>query len=190
MKIVCLAGSRFGSTTRVALEHAVKEISKKYPQHRTTLLDLADYEVEFSDGRDYTEYQGDTGHVARTIMESDAVIIGTPIFQASIPGTLKNIFDLLPYNAFEGKVVGIIALAGSARHFLVVEHQLKSILNYMKAHIVRQYVYIEDIDFDDQKEIVNEEIISRIRRLVGDTITTMELCHKIQEQREAPLDLE
>lgn len=65
-----------------------------------TLIDLAEYDIQFSDGRDYWEYEGDTRYVARTVMEADAIIIGTPIFQASIPATLKNIFDLLPFSAF------------------------------------------------------------------------------------------
>jgi FMN reductase len=44
------------------------------------------------------DYTGDTRVVLEKIMEADAYIIGTPVFQASIPGTLKNLFDLLPVN--------------------------------------------------------------------------------------------
>ncbi|MEG0288134.1 MAG: NAD(P)H-dependent oxidoreductase [Carnobacterium sp.] len=59
-------------------------------------MDLAEYEMVFSDGRNYWEYDGDTKYIAETIMAADAIIIGTSTFQASIPATLKNIFDLLP----------------------------------------------------------------------------------------------
>src|SRR5690554_3735172 len=183
MNIVCLSGSKFGMTTRIALDQVLSLIAGKYPQHRTTLLDLADYDVEFSDGRHYLDYEGDTGYVAKTIMEADAIIIGTPIFQASIPGTLKNVFDLLPFNAFQNRVVGIIALAGSARHYLVVEHHLKSILSYMKAYLVRQYVFIEDVDFDDQKTIINPDIHARIERLVHETVLTMEVYNRMKSGR-------
>ena len=61
----------------------------------------------FSDGRNYWEYEGDTKYVTETIMAADAIIIGTPVFQASIPAHLKNIFDLLPVNAFRDKVVSM-----------------------------------------------------------------------------------
>ena len=188
MKVVCLAGSKFGNTTRIALDLVENLIRQRYPDYHTTLLDLADYEIEFSDGRIYQAYQGDTGFVARTIMEADVVIIATPIFQASIPGTLKNIFDLLPYNGFENKVVGIIALAGSPRHFLVIEHQLKSILNYMKAHVVRQYVFIEDADFDANRDITNQNVLLRIRNLVDDTMINLEVMQRLREARQNAQD--
>ncbi len=34
--------------------------------------------------------EGDTKYVTETIMAADALIIGTPTFQASIPATLKK----------------------------------------------------------------------------------------------------
>src|SRR5690625_5757452 len=104
MKIVALSGSIVGSKTKTAMLKTVEIFSQKYPQHEVTLLDLADYTLEFSDGRNYFEYEGDTKYVTETIMAADAIIIGTPTFQASIPATLKNIFDLLPVNAFRDKV--------------------------------------------------------------------------------------
>lgn len=72
----------------------------KYPDAEMILLDLAEHNLVFGDGRNYREYEGDTRYVAETIMAADALIIGTPTFQASIPATLKNVFDLLPVNAF------------------------------------------------------------------------------------------
>lgn len=129
MKIVGISGSIVGSKTRTAMNYVAKEITEKYPDAEFTLLDLADYELQFSDGRNYLEYEGDTGFVTKTIMEANAIIIGTPIFQASIPATLKNIFDLLPVNALRDKVISMLVTAGSAKHYLVVEQQLKPILS-------------------------------------------------------------
>jgi len=108
MKIVGISGSIVGSKTRTAMDYMVKEVTENYRDAEVTLIDLADYDVSFSDGRSYLEYEGDTGFVTKTIMEADAIIIGTPIFQASIPATLKNIFDLLPVNAFRDKVVSML----------------------------------------------------------------------------------
>ena len=152
-----------------------------------TLIDLADYNIQFSDGRNYMEYEGDTGYVTKTIMDADAIIIGTPIFQASIPATLKNIFDLLPVNAFRDKVVSMIVTAGSPKHYLIAEQQLKPILAYMKAQIVQTYVFIEEKDFH-RKEIINDDIFFRIDRLVEDTIMLTETYTKIREEKDAEYD--
>lgn len=184
MKIVGLSGSTVGSKTRTAMEYTIKALADKYPDVETTLIDLAEYDVHFSDGRNYMDYEGDTGHVARTIMDADAIIIGTPIFQASIPATLKNIFDLLPEKALRDKVVGILVTAGSPKHYLVAEQQLKPILTYMKAQVVQSYVFIEEKDFH-RKEITNDDVIFRIKRLVEDTIVLTETYTKIRELKEA-----
>ncbi|WP_106498283.1 NADPH-dependent FMN reductase [Lentibacillus sp. Marseille-P4043] len=184
MKVVGLSGSIVGSKTRTAMNYTVKVLNEKYPETQVTLIDLAEYDIQFSDGRNYLEYEGDTKYVAQTIMEADAIIIGTPIFQASIPATLKNIFDLLPENAFRDKVVSMLVTAGSSKHYLIAEQQLKPIISYMKAQMVQTYVFIEEKDFY-QKEITNDDVLFRVNRLVEDTVVLAETFTKIREAKEA-----
>jgi FMN reductase len=187
MKIVGLSGSIVGTKTRTAMNYTLKAVTEKYPDAEVTLIDLAEYNVQFSDGRNYLEYEGDTRFVTQTIMEADSIIIGTPIFQASIPATLKNIFDLLPVNAFRDKIISMLVTAGTPKHYLIVEQQLKPILAYMKAQIVQAYVFIEEKDFQ-RKEIVNDDVLFRIDRLVEDTIVLTETYTKIRKEKEAKYD--
>ncbi|MEK3732540.1 MULTISPECIES: NADPH-dependent FMN reductase [Paenibacillus] len=187
MNIVLLSGSIVGSKTRTAMNEAMQVLADKYPDVTATMIDLAEYDVQFSDGRNYLEYPGDTGYVTSAIMSADALMIGTPVFQASIPATLKNIFDLLPQNALLDKVVSMIVTAGSPKHFLMPEQQLKPILAYMKAHIVQTYVFIEEKDFM-RKQIVNDDVKFRIERLVEDTVTLTETHAQIRETKEAAYD--
>src|SRR5699024_7823468 len=114
------------------------------------------------------KYGGDTTYVVEQILEADANIIGTPIFQASIQGTLKNIFDLLPEQGLSDKVNSMCVTGGASQHFLIEEQQHKPILDYMKAQIVQTYVFIEEKDFYN-KEIINENVTFRIQRLVEDS---------------------
>src|SRR5699024_4048273 len=88
MKVVGISGSIVGAKTRTAMGYVSRELSEKYHDVDFTLLDLADYELEFSDGSHYLKYGGDTTYVVEQILESDAIIVGTPIFQASLPGPL------------------------------------------------------------------------------------------------------
>jgi|SRR5690625_1522050 len=184
MKIVLLAGSNVGSKTRTAMDYTFKITTENYPEAEITLLDLAEYEMVFADGRNFLEYEGETKYVLETIMAADAIIIGTPIFQASIPATLKNIFDLLPINAFQDKVVSILVTAGTTKHYLIAEQQLKPILAYMKAQIVQTYVFIEEQDFH-RKEIINDDVLFRMERLVEDTVVLTETYTNIREAKEA-----
>lgn len=187
MKIVGLSGSKIGMKTRTAMNYTIKILTEKYPDSQITLIDLAEYDVQFSDGRNYMEYTGDTGYVSRTIMEADAIIIGTPIFQASIPATLKNIFDLLPVNAFRDKVVSMLVTSGSPKHYLIAEQHLKPILSYMKAQIVQTYVFIEEKDFQ-RNEIINDDVLFRIERLIEDTVILTDTYTSIRKVKEEEYD--
>jgi len=183
MKVVGLSGSIVGTKTRIAMDYTIKTLTEKFPDIEVTLIDLADYDLPFSDGRNYLDYEGDAKYVTQTIMEADTLIIGAPIFQASIPATLKNIFDLLPINAFLDKVTSILITAGSSKHYLIAEHQLKPILAYMKAQIVQTYVFIEEKDFH-RKQIIHDDVLFRIQRLVNDTVELTETFAKIREAKD------
>ncbi|WP_405102974.1 NADPH-dependent FMN reductase [Oceanobacillus sp. FSL H7-0719] len=181
MKVALLQGSIVGSKTRTAMEYVQNVFKNNYPDAETAMLDLAKYDIPFSDGRNYLEYTGDAGHVTKTLMDADVIVIGTPIFQASIPATLKNIFDLLPEQALMNKVVSIVVTAGSPKHYLIPETQIKPIIAYMKGQLTQSYVFIEEKDFY-LKEIINDDVLFRIDRLVEDTVS---LNKALVEQRAA-----
>lgn len=184
MKIAGLVGSIVGSKTKIAMEYCFRSIAHQFPEAETVMVDLKELSLDFSDGRDFRDYEGDTAKLINTLLTTDVIIIGTPPFQASIPGALKNVFDLLPQYAFQDKVIGIIATAGSTKHYLMVEQQLKPILSYMKATIVEKYVFIEEQDFFRQ-EIINDDVLSRIDRLVEDVVWTYRSRKLVQKEREA-----
>lgn len=186
MNVVILSGSTVGSKTKTAML-AVKKVLQQHKDLTVELIDLKDYDLVFSDGRHYLDYTGDTKTVTEKIMQADILMIGTPIFQASIPGTLKNIFDLLPTKALEKKVVGLVVTAGSAKHYLVIEQQLKPILSYMKAVVSSNYVFIEEQDFH-LKSIVNDDVHFRIQTLVEDTLLLKETYDAMWRKKEAQYD--
>ena len=183
MRIVGIAGSIVGSKTLTAVKKVLDSIKEKNAEIEVELIDLADYQIQFSDGRDFRDYKDDTKKVVEKIMSADAYIIGTPTFQASIPGTLKNIFDLLPINVFKDKVIGVVATAGSAKHYLMVEHHLKPILNYMKAIVVSKYAFVEEKDYLNG-EIVDDEIIFRLNRLAEDTVIMINAIKAVLEAKD------
>lgn len=185
MKITLLVGTVVGSKTNTALSIMKEYVEKQFSDEASDVqvINLADYELQFSDGRNYLEYEGDTGYVTQQLMDSDVIIFGTPVFQASLPGTLKNIFDLLPPQALLGKVVGIVVTAGSSKHYLVAEQQLKPILSYMKAQIVQTYVFIEEKDFA-QKTITNDDVLFRMERLAEDIKLQADLYQAIQSKKD------
>ncbi|MDU0463589.1 NADPH-dependent FMN reductase [Staphylococcus ureilyticus] len=187
MNIVLLSGSSVGSKTRTAMTYLNQALNNQDDTHHVNFIDLKELELVFSDGRNYLDYSGDTLYLTQTLMNADVIFIGFPIFQASIPGTLKNVFDLLPVNAFKDKIVSILATAGSPKHYLIPETQLKPILGYMKAHIMQTYVFIEERDFSNN-EIVNDDILFRIDDLVSSTLRTSKAYAQVLKEEEDQYD--
>ncbi|WP_080872167.1 NADPH-dependent FMN reductase [Oceanobacillus timonensis] len=180
MKIVGISGSTVGSKTRIAVEHVLKHIEKAHAGVEVELLDLKDYDIVFSDGRSYKDYTGDTKILLEKIMQADGIMVGMPVFQASIPGTLKNIFDLLPVDAFKNKMIAIIATAGTTKHYLVPEQHLKPILHYMHAWVVPKYVFVEEKDYTNYV-ITNQNVVDRLNKLADDLIYYVDFLQKHPE---------
>lgn len=183
MKILVLSASNIGKRTGVATAVIEKNLKEQYPDHEVQYINLQEKDMMFSDGRNYLDYKDDTKEVTQAIMESDVLFIGSPIFQASIPASLKNVFDLLPQNALELKTVAMLITAGSEKHFLIPEMQLKPILGYMKANIVPNYVFLLDTDIING-EIMNHDVEFRIRTLVEDTMVLAETYKEVWRKQE------
>lgn len=173
-----------GRKTRIATQAIYQLLGELASGHELTYINLQDKCIDMSDGRHFLDYKGDTLELTQAIMESDVIMIGSPIFQASIPGNLKNVFDLLPQNALLGKTVSLVITAGSQKHFLVGEQHLKPILSYMKANLLPNYVFLVDTDFGAER-IENDDIQLRLKKLVEDTLLladTYQMMQSLQEQ--------
>src|SRR5690554_6006778 len=96
MKILGIPGSIAGTKTLNAVSSVLEYIKDGDDKAEVELVNLSDFALVFADGRDYRDYGGDTQVVIDKIIAADGFIIGAPTYQASIPGVLKNIFDLLP----------------------------------------------------------------------------------------------
>lgn len=187
MKIALLSGSPIGTKTRVAIDRLQEALTEQEENHEITLLDLRDLDIQQPDGRNYLDTEGDTLYLTTTLMEADIIFIGFPVFQAAIPGALKNVFDLLPVNAFRNKIAGLIVTAGSSKHYLIPELQLKPILGYMKAHVMQTYVFIEESDFSN-KQIVNDDVHFRITTLAQDTLRMARVYDQILQEEDDQYD--
>ncbi len=172
MKLLGIAGALIGNKTSVVVNEVLESAKKAYPELETELLFLGDYNVEFVDGRPFDQYNEDTKKVIQKIKEADLYVIGSPVYQASITGALKNLFDHLPYDVFHKKVVGLVMNGGTDRHYLVTETHLKSIVSFLKAYIPATSVFVTMNQFDQNNQIQDEEIRQRIQ-LLGSEIVHM-----------------
>ena len=67
------------------------------------------------------------------IAAADAIIAATPVYKAGISGLFKSFFDLLDNDLLIAKPVLLAATAGSSRHALVADEQMRPLFAYMRA---------------------------------------------------------
>lgn len=162
MKILGISGTITGSKTLVVINHVIEQMKRINPSIETEILDLKQFDVQFCDGRPPSEYTGDTRKVIDMVTSADAYVIGTPIFQGSMTGALKNLIDLVPPSEFNQKVMGFAATGGNQLHYLVVENQLKPIAGYLQAYVPPSYVFAINHQFNQQNEIQDPDLLDQM----------------------------
>ena len=112
IRVVGLSGSlRDGSYTRLAVQIALRGAAELGAE--TRLLDLRDYELPFCDGRvDEATCPPDVLRLRRDLRAAQGIILGTPEYHASFSGVLKNALDLMGFDEFEGKMLGLVGVSG------------------------------------------------------------------------------
>ncbi|SMO36996.1 NADPH-dependent FMN reductase [Fodinibius sediminis] len=163
------------SKTRTAVETALQAAADAFDVE-TNLLHLADYDLATADGRKLDQYTGDTARALDLIINSDAFIIGTPVYRGSYSGILKNLFDLIPrgqwqskHAPLENRPVGLIATGATDHHYLSISQELGPIASFFGSYQVGDGVYVNASQFKDH-ELKDEEIIGRLEVLGKATI--------------------
>ncbi|MGG0720467.1 NADPH-dependent FMN reductase [Robertmurraya massiliosenegalensis] len=177
MKLVGVSGSLVGSKTSKAVHEVLVAAKTIDSSIQIELIDLREYDVELVIGHPLSYYNSDTMKVVNTILSADFLIFGTPIYQASITGALKNLIDHFPIDAFKSKVTGIITTGGTEKHYLVTEYQLRPILTYLKGIVPVGNVFVHNDDFDEDNEIKNVEVSKRIIKLAEEMISLQKISN-------------
>ena len=132
-----------------AIEFAAKTAGALAEDIAVDILNLADTPVETCDGRALDDYGEATRRAVAAIGDAGAVLIAAPVYRASYPGVLKNLLDIAPVEALQNKPVGIVAMGGSAHHYLAVDTQLRAVLGWFGALVAPTSVYLTGGDFKD-----------------------------------------
>ncbi|HYI38275.1 MAG TPA: NADPH-dependent FMN reductase [Thermoleophilaceae bacterium] len=131
----------------------------------TDLLDLAEVRLPFADGSDPDAV---TAEVITRVTVARSVLLATPVYRGSLTGVLKNLLDLLPVEALEGKPVAILAMGATPRHFLGAERHLRDVLAFFGAHVVPVAGYLTSRDFADG--VPSVEAAEEVDRLVAEVL--------------------
>lgn len=152
-----------------AIDHAAEAARAEGTGIVVDILSLADTAIDICDGRALDAYRETTRQAVARLSAAGAVLIGAPVYRASYPGVLKNLLDITPVDALQNKPVGILAMGGSAHHYLAVDTQLRAVLGWFGALVAPTSVYITGADFKEGR-FVSESGRADLAALTGTLI--------------------
>lgn len=106
---------------------------------------------------------------------ADAVIASTPVYKAGISGLFKSFADVLDNDLLIAKPVILAATAGTARHAMVVDEQLRPLFAFLRALPVPTSLFAAPEDWGDRSlggriERAAKELVLLLRAGVGRSI--------------------
>jgi FMN reductase len=103
---------------------------------------------------------------------ADGVIAATPVYKAGLSGLFKSFVDLLDNDLLVAKPILLAATAGTDRHALVVDEQMRPLFAYMRALSLPTSVFATPDDWaatelGDRVERAAAELAALLRAGVG-----------------------
>jgi len=144
VRILALCGSlKKTSTTRKAVRVALE--GARQAGADVSLADLAFYELAFCTGSKAVESKGrDFPRLREEVRAAHGLILATPEYHGSFSGVLKNALDLHDIDDLQGKVVGLVAVAGGKQGANGALAHLRGVLKALKAWVLPQDASLAD----------------------------------------------
>jgi len=184
-KIVGISGSlRSGSYTTLAVRLALKGAEELECQAK--LIDLRDYQLLFCDGKDdESQFPKDVFRLREEVKQAHGIILGTPEYHGGYSGVLKNALDLMGFEEFEGKMLGLLGVSGGAMGAFGAMNSLREVGRALHAWVLPEQASIPQAwqEFDDAGNLKNPKLDERVRQ-VGRQVARFAYLHGSCEANE------
>ncbi len=136
-----------------------------------------------SEGKD--SYPEDVFKLRQTVQQAHGIILGTPEYHGGYSGVLKNALDLMGFSEFQGKVVGLVAVAGGQTGAINSLNGLRTVSRALRAWVIPLQVSIPQAwkVFDDSGEIKDSNLEDRLLE-VGRDVARFAYLHTSDQARQ------
>lgn len=141
--IVGLSGSLRApqlSATHKAVQIALKGAAEVGAQIK--MLDLNEYGLQYTDVTSPPSLG--VLQLRADIQNAQGIILGTPEYHASFSGILKHALDLMGFEQFEGKIIGLIGVSGGKMGAVNALNSLRIVCRSLHAWVVPEQVSITE----------------------------------------------
>ena len=181
IRVTAICGSMNpNSTTKLALAMALKGTAE-FTDH-TRLIELRDYKLVFVGQTDAKDYPRDVERLRAELRESQAIILGTPEYHGTLSGALKAMLDLMGPDEFEGKIVGLVGVAGGITGAIQSLNTLRTIGRNLHCWVLPGQISIAESGtvFRDDK-ILDSALEERLLNLGRQVVKFASVQQRIRE---------
>jgi FMN reductase len=185
IQVAGICGSlRKGSFTRMALHVALA--GAKEAGARTRLIDLSEYHLIFCDGKeDESGYPKDVFTLREEVRAAQGIILATPEYHGSYSGVLKNALDLMGFEAFEGKMLGLVGVSGGGMGAFGAMNNLRAVGRALHAWVIPEQASIPEAYkvFDESGTLKDSALEKRLKE-VGRQVARFAYLHTSEQAQE------
>lgn len=152
--VVVSAGASDPSSTRMLADRAARRVSALIDARggavEVTTIDLRELLPELPQALSSQLLGPRFKDAVETLLAADGIIAAAPVYKAGASSLFTGFFQVLDNDLLIGKPVILAATAGTARHALVVDQEMRSLFAYLRALPVPTGLFASTEDWSDK----------------------------------------
>jgi FMN reductase len=151
--VVVTAGTSDPSSTRMLADRTAQRVAAIAAERgaavRTRVIDLRELAVDITTALTSQLVTPRLEQAVDALGAADGVIAAAPVYKAGPSGLFTSFFHVLDNDLLIGKPAVLAATAGTARHALVVDDQMRSLFAYLRTLPVPTSLFAAPEDWGD-----------------------------------------
>jgi FMN reductase len=151
--VVVTAGTSDPSSTRMLADQLAQRVTdlagRRGNEVATRVVDLRELATEITTAMVSQLVGPKLQKAVAALAEADGIVASTPVYAAGASGLFTSFFQVLDNDLLIAKPVVLAATAGTARHALVVDEQLRSLFAYLRTMTVPTSLFAAPEDWSD-----------------------------------------
>ena len=178
--VVVSGGTSDPSTTRMLADRIAGSLTARADEHdhqvATSVVDLRELATEISHAMTAQLYGPKLTRAVAALREADGIVASAPVYKAGPSGLFTSFFHVLDNDLLIATPVVLAATAGTPRHALVIDDQMRPMFAYLRTLTAPTSVYASTEDWNDT------ELTTRIDRAAAELFALMEsgVAHTIR----------
>jgi FMN reductase len=151
--VVVTAGNSDPSSTRMLADRTAQRVAdlagRRGNQVTAQVIDLRELATEITTAMVSQLVGPKLQKAIAALGDADGIVAATPIYKAGASGLFISFFQVLDNDLLIAKPVVLAATAGTARHALVVDEQVRSLFAYLRTTVLPTSLFAAPEDWGD-----------------------------------------